>query len=432
VQFGTDGIRGRAGSQITDALAYRLGRAVAAVFAGQPCFVGYDTRESSPSLASAALSGLVDGGAEAVNLGVITTPGVAVVAEQRRGVGLVVSASHNAYLDNGLKVLGPGGSKLDFETEHAVQVELDAAVAKDGPFEPTRTDASGAVEYLERLRAVLAPDALEGLHVVLDCANGAASQLAPSLFRSLGADVSVIHADPDGTNINRGCGSTDPRDLAAAVRASRADLGLAFDGDADRLIAVDAHGVVRDGDDLIVLFAQDLNERHELGGAVVVTQMSNLGLRRAMHDARVAVIETEVGDRAVLLALEEAGLPFGGEQSGHLIFRNLSPSGDGMLTGLLLADLVQRRGRLSQLAEAAWRRVPQRLLNVPAERFAQAVVDEVLADALVRFGLGAEDFRLLVRPSGTEPVVRVMIEALDQRFVDEFIARVAERCAVAP
>jgi phosphoglucosamine mutase len=224
------------------------------------------------------------------------------------------------------------------------------------------------------------------------------------LFRSLGADVTVINAEPDGTNINRDCGSTHPGGLVDAVLTQRADVGLAFDGDADRLIAVDADGNVRDGDDLMVLFARDLHQRQQLGGVVVVTQMSNLGLHRSMDRSDIEVIETEVGDRSVLMALEDGDLQFGGEQSGHLIFRSLSPAGDGMLTGLLLAELLQRCGPLAGLADAAWQRLPQHLLNVPVELFRAEAVDDALRELVDQFGVDQRDYRLLVRPSGTEPV----------------------------
>jgi phosphoglucosamine mutase len=430
VQFGTDGIRGRVGDEITDVLAYQLGHAVAVVFADQTCFVGADTRESSAQLSRAVLEGLRDGGVSAVNLGVITTPGVAVIAEQRSGVGVVISASHNPYFDNGLKVLGVGGTKLDHDTEARVQEALNAAPIKPAPYAQYAVDPSGTSDYLERLLGVLGQNALSGMRLVLDCANGAASALAPELFTSLGASVEVLHNTPDGRNINANCGSTHPEQLAARVRHIGADLGLAFDGDADRLVAVDSHGLVRDGDDLMILFARDLQERGELGGALVVTSMSNLGLRHAMREAQIELIETAVGDRNVLMALEERDLPFGGEQSGHLIFRSLSPTGDGMLSGLLLCELVRRKGRLGELCDAAWVRLPQRLLNIPSAQFNQQVVDDVTQQLVAQYELSAAQYRLFVRPSGTEPVVRVMIEAPSEQFIESFTRLIAEGCGL--
>ena len=426
VRFGTDGIRGRASEQITVDLAYRLGRAVAAVFS-VPVFVGYDTRESSPELASAVLAGLRDGGAVAGNLGYFTTPGVAVIAQQRNGAGVVVSASHNPYYDNGLKVLGLGGSKLDHATEQAVTEALNAAPsAPSDSFDDVPVDEQAEHDYATHLRE-LVPGDISSLHIVLDCANGAASHVAHELFEKTGARITTIHDQPDGRNINENCGSTHVDDLVAKVLEVGADLGLAFDGDADRLIAVDAEGHVRDGDDMMVLFALDFAERNRLGGALVVTSMSNLGLRRALSARDIAIIETDVGDRNVLMALEEKSLPFGGEQSGHLIFRDLAPTGDGLLTGLILADLVVRRGPLADQAKAAWLRVPQALVNVRVGAYNDDVVSGIFSELRASFGVADDDVRLLIRPSGTEPVVRVMVEALDGSFVAEFSSRIASQ-----
>ncbi len=422
VRFGTDGIRGRAYDEITVDLAYRLGRAVATVFS-VPVFVGYDTRESSPPLAAAVLAGLADGGAQATNLGYFTTPGVAVIAQQRGGVGVVVSASHNPYYDNGLKVLGLGGTKLDHNTETAVARALNAAApAPHDSFEGPSIDQSAEHDYATHLRS-LVPSDLSSLHIVIDCANGAASHVAYELFATTGARLTVLHNSPDGRNINERCGSTHPEDLARHVLELGADLGVAFDGDADRLISVDASGTVRDGDDLMTLFALDFASRGELGGGLVVTSMSNLGLHRALTKSGVAIVETDVGDRNVLIALEERSWPFGGEQSGHLIFRDLAPTGDGLLTALLLGDLVVRRGPLAQQADAAWRRVPQALVNIARDSYDERVANEIFEELRVRHEVDNADVRLLIRPSGTEPVVRIMIEALDGAFVDEFVAR---------
>lgn len=422
VRFGTDGIRGRAGVVITDDLAYRLGRAVAEVFS-VPVFVGYDTRESSPALAEAVLAGLRDGGADGVNLGYFTTPGVAVIAGQRAGAGIVVSASHNPYYDNGLKVLGIGGTKLDFSREAAVEAALNGAPPADGAHVAAGPVDDGAEgEYVAHLLD-LVPATLASLSLVVDCANGAASRVARELFVATGATVRTIHDRPDGRNINDAAGSTHVASLAAAVRESGADLGLAVDGDADRLIAVDAEGTVRDGDDLMVLFALDRLERGCLGGGVVVTSMSNLGLSRALTRAGIALVETDVGDRNVLMALEHNGWTLGGEQSGHVIFRDLAPTGDGLLSGLLLAELVARRGPLAELAGAAWRRVPQVLVSVSTAHFSEAVVHDLLDELRTTYAVAREDVRVVVRPSGTEPVVRVMIEALHAEFVDDFAER---------
>ena len=427
VHFGTDGIRGTAYETITVDLAYRLGWAVGTVFTA-PVYVGYDTRESSPVLAAAVLAGLRDANATGHNLGVFTTPGVAVIAQRRGGVGVVVSASHNPYYDNGLKVLGVGGSKLDVATEEAVAKAMDRAPsAPRERFDESIIDESAQHEYAAHLRA-LVPGDLSHLHIVLDCANGAASHVAHELFEGTGARITTLHDQPDGHNINEGCGSTHPESLVAQVRALGADLGLAFDGDADRLIAVDSDGVIRDGDDLMVLFALDTEAVRETG--VVVTSMSNLGLRRAMTSAGVTIIETDVGDRNVLLALEERCWNFGGEQSGHLIFRDLSPTGDGLLTGLRLCALVARRGSLADLANAAWQRVPQALVNVPRDAYDDGFVRSTFAALAANFNVAPDDVRLLIRPSGTEPLVRIMIEALDGAFVSSFDAVLRQRFAL--
>jgi phosphoglucosamine mutase len=425
VQFGTDGIRGRASDEITEDLAYRLGRAVASVFSAD-VFVGYDTRESSPVLARAVLAGLRDGGAHGINLGYFTTPGVAVIAQQRGGAGVVVSASHNPYYDNGLKVLGLGGGKLDYTTELAVAEALNAAAPAPGDtFGEFEIDESAEHDYAHHLRSLVPAD-FSSLHIVLDCANGAASHVAHEIFESTGARITTIHDQPNGRNINENSGSTHVEDLVALVVELGADLGLAFDGDADRLIAVDAGGRVRDGDDLMILFARDFFERNALGGGVVVTSMSNLGLHRSMADAGIAVVETDVGDRNVLIELEDREWPFGGEQSGHLIFRSLAPTGDGQLTGLMLADLIVRRGPLAKQADAVWQRMPQRLINVDRESYEDDAVFEMFEEIRTKYGIERDDVRFLIRPSGTEPVVRVMIESLDEDFVNEFSKRVED------
>lgn len=422
VRFGTDGIRGRASDEITVDLAYRLGRAVASVFS-VPIFVGYDTRESSPTLAAAVLAGLADGGATGINLGYFTTPGVAVIAQQRGGAGVVVSASHNPYYDNGLKVLGVGGAKLDHATEAAVESALNVAESPStNEFDTVDIDESAEHDYATHLRE-LAPGDLSSLSIVIDCANGASSHVAHELFAATGATLRVIHDQPNGRNINEGSGSKHVESLVAAVLEFNADLGLALDGDADRLIAVDSEGTVRDGDDLMVLFALDRHEREVLGGGVVVTSMSNLGLHRALGVAQIEIEETDVGDRNVLLALEDKGWILGGEQSGHVIFRDLAPTGDGLLTGLLLGELVVRRGPLAELAGGAWRRVPQELFGVSLEHFSDEIVQGLFNELLEVYGVDRADVRLLVRPSGTEPLVRIMIEALNAEFVEVFAER---------
>lgn len=430
VRFGTDGIRGRAHDEVTTDVAFRLGWAVARVLRAT-LFVGYDTRESSPELAGAVLAGARAGGVAAVNLGLFTTPGVATIARQRTGAGVVVSASHNPYYDNGLKVLGVGGAKLDVATEEAITDALAEAPSATEPFDAVAIDESAEGDYLASLRALVPVD-LTGLSIVLDCANGAASHVAPALFASTGATLTVLHDAPDGHNINEHCGSTNVSDLVASVLSVGADLGLAFDGDADRLVAVDHRGHVRDGDDLMVLFALDRQSRDQLGGGVVVTVMSNLGLRRALGVAAIRVRETEVGDRNVMLALDDAAWILGGEQSGHIIFADLASTGDGLLTGLSVAELVSRRGPLFDQADAAWRREPQSLVNVPAESFDAEAVRAIYDELVARYEVASDEVRLLVRPSGTEPVVRVMIESTDARVVTQFTERLHAHFRATP
>ncbi len=426
MRFGTDGIRGHYPEEISEDLAYALGRAVASVLGGT-VVVGSDTRASSPSLVRAVLAGLSDGGATGVNLGVLPTPGVAVIAQRRGCAGVVVSASHNPFHDNGLKVLGVGGAKLDPDVETDLEAALDRFIhTAPSEFLDVAVDRSAAEEYRAHLTGLVSAD-LAGLHVVLDCANGAASLVAPAVFTDAGASVSVLHASPDGRNINAECGSTHPESLAEAVMTHGADIGLAFDGDADRLICVDASGRVRDGDDLMVLFALDFHERAEHDAGVVVTLMSNLGLRRALGSAGVPLVEVAVGDRNVALALDERNWPFGGEQSGHLIFRDLAPTGDGLLTGLLVCELVRRRGELGALADAAWHRVPQVLVNVARDDYDEAATQAIFDEARERHHVADDDVRLLIRLSGTEPVVRVMIEALNAEFVDDVAGRLRTR-----
>ena len=421
-RFGTDGVRGVANSDLTVELALALGRAAARVFGAPQFVVGRDPRRSGPMLQAALCAGLAAEGADVVDVGVLPTPGVARLAERRGAPAAVVSASHNPFSDNGIKLFGPGGRKLAVDVEQAIEGQLELLLGQaEPPTGPTgarvglvRADPTAADTYAAELVACLDGRRLDGLRVVLDCANGAASEVGPAVFRALGADVEVIGDRPDGTNINDGCGSTRPEGLAAAVVGSGADLGLAFDGDADRLLAVDHNGLLADGDLLLALFALDRLEGDTLpGNAVVVTVMTNLGFRLAMAHRGIEVRETPVGDRHVLAELEAAGLALGGEQSGHIIFRDRATTGDGILSGLTLADLVRRRGRpLAELRAGLIERVPQVLLNVSVadpSRLGQAEEVWREVDAIER-QLGATG-RVLLRPSGTEPLVRVMVEA---------------------
>jgi len=436
-RFGTDGVRGVANEELTAELALALGRAAARVLPAPAFVIGRDTRRSGPLLQSAFSAGLAAEGADVVDLGVLPTPGVAAVAAHRGVPGAVISASHNPFGDNGIKLFSLLGTKLPTDVEAEIERELEAVLADPDrpPRRPTghgvgviTSDPGAAALYAAHLEATIEGRRLDGLHVVLDCGHGAASEIGPRVFASLGARVTVLHDEPDGSNINDKCGSTDPSQLAEVVLAEGADLGLAFDGDADRVIAVDHGGSVVDGDVLLALFALDLAERDRLRGkTVAVTVMTNLGFRLAMESRGIAVRETDVGDRHVLAALDADGLSLGGEQSGHIIFRSLSTTGDGILTGIALADLVQRSGQtLVELAAGLVERVPQRLVNVPIpqpERLADCTeVWEAVIKAEAELG---HDGRVLLRPSGTEPLVRVMVEARLETQADAVAAQLA-------
>ena len=403
---------------------------------GSTFLVGRDTRISGPMLQAALTAGLTAQGADVVDLGVLPTPAVAAASAARGVPAAMISASHNPYPDNGIKLFSAGGRKLSDETEEQLEEELVAPISSPGApkvaaeLGTVRADEGDARhEYVQQVLAALEGRRLEGVRLVVDCANGAASAVAGELFRAAGAEVSVIHAAPDGTNINHGCGSTHPQSLAERVVADGADLGLALDGDADRVVAVDGSGTVVDGDQVIALCALDMRARGRLAAdAVVVTVMTNLGFRRAMAEHGIEVVETAVGDRYVLEALEAGGYSLGGEQSGHVIFRDLATTGDGLLTGLVLTDLVARSGRtLQALAGEVMTRFPQVLRNVRvAERrpdIAALVAGEVAA---AESDLG-DDGRVLIRPSGTEPVVRVMVEAATAAQAEA----VADRLAAA-
>jgi phosphoglucosamine mutase len=436
LRFGTDGVRGPA-EELTDELVAALGAAAAEVLGGGDGFlIGRDTRQSGPRLERALAGGLALGGAAVEVLGVAPTPAVAWHSARRGIPGAVISASHNPWADNGIKFFAAGGRKLADEVEARLEAALDAVLARGLPpgDPPLATDGGAAADdgaaaavatWSDSLVASLDGRRLDGLRVVVDCANGAASFVGPDVLRRLGADVTVLHADPDGTNINDRCGSTHPGDLQRGVVEHGAHVGLAFDGDADRVLAVDERGELVDGDHLIAMFALDLRARSRLADdRVVVTVMTNLGFRLAMAEAGITVVETPVGDRYVLEALEQGGWSLGGEQSGHIVFADLATTGDGVLSGVQLLDLLVRSGRpLSELAAGAMTRLPQVLRNVRvAERrpdIAALVADAVAAEEAALGPTG----RVLIRPSGTEPLVRVMVEAADLEHAEAATGR---------
>ena len=436
--FGTDGIRGVANVDLTPTLAHELGRAVGYLIDGtgrRRVVVGRDTRRSGDMLAAAVSSGLASVGADVVDLGVVTTPCLSFVAASGEfDAGVMVSASHNPAEDNGLKVIS-GGRKVDDEAEERLERLIFQAEALPGPRNSELgriwQDSGPVAAYREHLVAA-AEDAFAGLRIGLDCANGSASVIAPALFRDLGAEVSVLFAEPDGENINDGCGSTNPAVLASAVRDRGLDMGFAFDGDADRLIAVDEHGELVDGDGVMGICAlARLADGTLTNDLLVVTIMSNGGLERAMASAGGRVIRTPVGDRSVFEAMERTGAVLGGEQSGHIIFRDLATTGDGMLTAIELTRTLRASSGvcLSDLA-AQIPRLPQVVLNSPVRHKDQWQVDPEFGAAVAQAtnvlrGRG----RILVRPSGTEPKIRIMVEGDDAEEISDIareLARLAE------
>jgi phosphoglucosamine mutase len=434
-RFGTDGVRGVANAELSPELVLALGRAAARVLPAATFVVGRDTRRSGPMLQAALAAGLAGEGADVVDAGVLPTPAIAWLSATRDLPGAVISASHNPFADNGVKLFARGGAKLSLDEEAAIEEALERILDPSvrQPRLPeghgvgrVTTEAGLADAYVDHLTSTLDGRRLDGLRLVVDCANGAAAAVGARVYESLGADVVAIGTEPDGSNINDGCGSTHTATLAAAVVEHGADLGLALDGDADRLLAVDATGTLASGDELLALFACDLADRGQLAGnTVVVTVMTNLGFRVAMEERGIAVKETPVGDRHVLAALDADGLALGGEQSGHIIFRRLASTGDGLLTGLVLADLVVRSGRpLAALLDGLVARVPQVLLNVPVAdtrllEGAEAVWSAV-AEEQQRLGSTG---RVLLRPSGTESLVRVMVEASGDGVAEEVALR---------
>ncbi|WP_419842667.1 phosphoglucosamine mutase [Candidatus Poriferisodalis sp.] len=475
--FGTDGVRAQAFDVLDEVVAHAIGRAAnTALFAGRhPArwVVGRDTRASGFVLERALIAGLRATGAEVTSLGIVPTPVVAFAAQHFGAAGAMVSASHNPWRDNGVKLFAGGGAKLSDEQQRSVARCFDGLglthgdrpaaadvtrrahrgatrdnVLVDAASTSTRTRVEDA--YAASLRDAIGGRTLAGVHVVVDGANGAWASLAPAILRRLGARVTAKFCEPDGRNINDGCGSVSPGAAQAAVLEAGADLGLAFDGDGDRLIAVDSDGQLIDGDRQMALFAADLAARGLLAGStLVVTVMSNLGLRRAMTEAGIAVVEAAVGDRAVLEALDAGHYCLGGEQSGHIVFRHEATTGDGLRSAVHLADLVARRSTgdapqtSAELASGAMQSAPQVLRSVPAaptslDDAARQAIEDIAARAgagQAGAGQAGSGARVLVRASGTEPVIRVMVEAPTEReahaLADRLVAVVAGDQAAA-
>ena len=422
--FGTDGVRGRVGAPpMTPGFVRRLGRAAARALArnGRPpaVLIGGDTRESGPALAGALAAGLADAGARAVPGGVLPTPAAAWLAgrDPALDAAAVLSASHNPYQDNGIKLFGAGGDKLPDAAEAAVEAALEAEPEPAGPPPapmPLRDEEARLAAYLAFCRATAPGLDLSGRHLLVDCAHGAAHAAAPRLFRALGARVTAVGAAPDGRNINAGCGATCPEHAQAETRACGAELGLSLDGDGDRLLMIDEDGAVADGDDLLYVLARARQAAGTLGGGVAGTEMSNLGLERALAARGIPFARAAVGDRHVLALLRARGWRLGGETSGHVICRELAPAGDGLLTALQTLAALAALGQTLAAARAGLQKRPQAMLNVPrAEGGGEdgaAAAAAAAADARAQLGRRG---RVLVRPSGTEPLLRIMVESED-------------------
>jgi len=430
--FGTDGIRGRAGEPpITADFMVKLGRAAGRVLArhdGATVLIGKDTRISGYMLESALEAGLVSAGADVRLLGPMPTPAVAWLTREMRGsAGIVISASHNPYWDNGIKFFDSNGEKLADEVELAIESELevaDSGATRIG--KAARIDDADA-RYAAACMAMAPGLDLRGLRIVLDCAHGATYHIAPGVFADLGADVHAIGVQPDGLNINQDCGATHPQALQAVVRERGADLGIAFDGDGDRVQLVDQEGKLADGDDLLYILARDAKQRGVLRGPVVGTLMTNFGIERAIGELGAEFLRARVGDRYVLQMLKAHGGMLGGEASGHILCLDSGPTGDGIVSALLVLEALQRVRQTLAQARVGLRRVPQIMINVRAADGSSLVARPAVQAALAQVeatlrGRG----RVVLRPSGTEPLVRVTVEGEHRDEVERLAAFLAE------
>ena len=436
--FGTDGVRGEANVELTPELAFKLGRFGGYVLSQHEeetplVFVGRDTRISGEMLEHALIAGLLSVGIRVYKLGVIATPGVAyLVRTEKASAGVMISASHNPALDNGIKFFGGDGFKLDDDRELEIEALLDAA--EDTLPRPSAQGLGTVMEYPEGLRKyqeflVSTGFQLEGMHVVLDTANGAASTSARQIFADLGAQLTVIGENPDGLNINDGVGSTHPEHLQEKVKEVGAAIGLAFDGDSDRLIAVDENGEIVDGDKIMYIIGSYLSSKGLLEkNTIVTTVMSNLGFHKALDAKGIQKEITAVGDRYVVEEMRKSGYNLGGEQSGHVVIMDYNTTGDGQLTGVQLTKIMQETGKkLSELA-AEVTIYPQKLVNIRVENSMKDKAMEVPAIREIIEKMEAEmagNGRILVRPSGTEPLLRVMAEAPTHEEVDYYVDTIA-------
>ncbi|WP_071458844.1 phosphoglucosamine mutase [Bacillus massilinigeriensis] len=433
--FGTDGVRGVANSELTPELAFKLGRFGGYVLTKDKdrpkVLIGRDTRISGHMLEGALVAGLLSIGAEVMRLGVISTPGVAYLTKAMDAeAGVMISASHNPVADNGIKFFGPDGFKLSDDQEAEIEQLMD--LDKDELPRPVGADLGlvndyfeGGQKYLQFLKQSVDED-FSGIHIALDCAHGATSSLAMHLFADLDADISTMGASPNGLNINDGVGSTHPESLSAFLKEKGADIGLAFDGDGDRLIAIDENGDIVDGDQIMFICGKYMKEMKRLKhNTVVSTVMSNLGFYKALEANEINTAQTAVGDRYVVEEMKKSGFNLGGEQSGHIIFLDYNTTGDGLLTGLQLVNIMKvTNKRLSELA-AEMKKFPQVLVNVRVKDKYHVTDNEKVKEVIeaVEGEMGGNG-RILVRPSGTEPLVRVMAEAPSEELCRSYVNRI--------
>lgn len=435
IKFGTDGVRGKANRAPIDALSLcRIGQAAARLVGpGALVFVGRDTRASGPMLESAITAGLSSGGANVLLAGIVPTAAVGLAVRERgAALGIMLTASHNPAEDNGIKFFGRSGDKLDEQAQDALQDEINTNKASSGKSSTIigRIDRTSAVSelYAQAVKAAAPGKPLKGMHLVVDCANGAASFLAPQILTELGAKIDVLHATPDGKNINLECGSTAPEILQQAVTANGADAGIAFDGDADRVLLVDEKGGLIDGDLLLASIAQNWAEAGLLrGGAVVATQMSNLGLEKFLTGLSLTLERTAVGDRFVAARLDEIGANLGGEQSGHLRMPDLCPSGDGLIAAVAALQVLSASNNPASVALRPFTALPQFMTNLALPNGAALLKRQHVRSACEQaIKVLGETGRLLVRPSGTEPLIRIMAECESPHTARQAIKIVAD------
>lgn len=438
--FGTDGVRGVANAELTPELAFKLGRIGGYVLTkhveNPRIVIGRDTRISGEMLESSLVAGLLSIGADVMRLGVISTPGVAFLTKAlSASAGIMISASHNPVPDNGIKFFGPDGYKLldeqELEIENLLEMEDELPRPIGGALGQVNDYFEGGQKYIQFLKQTIQSD-LSGIHIAIDCAHGAASSLAPHLFADLEADISTMGTSPNGVNINENCGSTHPEALSAFVLEKEAQVGLAFDGDADRLIAIDENGQIVDGDKILFICAKYMNDQGRLKHSTVIsTVMSNLGFYKALEEEGIETKQTAVGDRYVMEEMRKGGFNLGGEQSGHIIFLDYITTGDGLLSALQLVHIMKvTKKPLSELA-AEMETFPQKLVNLRVEDKKAVSENEGVRSVInkIEEEMNGEG-RVLVRPSGTEPLVRIMVEAKTEEqcieYIDEIVAVVKE------